>query len=268
MSDVPPKKDAIAILMANATRVCPPDDPWYTAVLYEAHLEHVDESEPLWRVPYFGQVVRVGTAEEDFEARKRAHETDTVRDPKDLGFHAVIGMFGADKIEWRVLSSQPGRRSEVQAWANAEEIRLIAEHGGVLRDMDAKLTQTLNLTKGGKWGDRRGGGMSPAARAHQVQGRHGGVRGGARVGAGAGQARRRRRVPAWAAQLHSFRTGSDAQRACPTKPTSTAWAEACPVAWTPRATRQVPRQEGRAPRSKAKRKTIMKTRGGARASGP
>ena len=153
MSDVPPKKDAIAILMSNATRVCPPDDPWYTAVLYEAHLEHVDESEPLWRVPYFGQVVRVGTAEEVFEARKREHETDTIRDPKDLGFHAVIGMFGADKIEWRVLSSQPGRRSEVQAWANAEEIRLIAEHGGVLRDMDAKLTQTLNLTKGGKWGD-------------------------------------------------------------------------------------------------------------------
>ena len=153
MSDVPPKKDAIAILMSNATRVCPPDDPWYTAVLYEAHLEHVDESEPLWRVPYFGQVVRVGTAEEVFAKRKREHETDTIRDPKDLGFHAVIGMFGADKIEWRVLSSQPGRRSEVQAWANAEEIRLIAEHGGVLRDMDAKLTQTLNLTKGGKWGD-------------------------------------------------------------------------------------------------------------------
>ena len=153
MSDVPPKKDAIAILMSNATRVCPPDDPWYTAVLYEAHLEHVDESEPLWRVPYFGQVVRVGTAEENFEARKRAHETDTVIHPKDLGFHAVIGMFGTDKIEWRVLSSQPGRRSEVQAWANAEEIRLIAEHGGVLRDMDAKLTQTLNLTKGGQWGD-------------------------------------------------------------------------------------------------------------------
>ena len=33
--------------------------------------------------------------------------------------------------------------------ANAEEIRLIDEHGGVLRDMDAKLTQTLNLVKGG-----------------------------------------------------------------------------------------------------------------------
>jgi hypothetical protein len=155
MSDVPPKKDAFAILMSNATPVCPPDDPWYTAVLYEAWLEHVDPEEPLWRVSYFGQVVRGGTAHENFEARKRAHETDTIINPKDLGFHAVIGMFGADKIAWRVLSSQPGRRSEVQAWANAEEIRLIKDNGGVLRDMDARLQQTLNLTKGGQWGDPR-----------------------------------------------------------------------------------------------------------------
>jgi hypothetical protein len=146
----PPQRDAFAILMSNATPVCPPDDPWYTTVIYEAHLEHVDESEPLWRVPYFGQVVRSGTAEENFEDRKRQHETDTIRDPKDLGFHAVIGMYGADKLAWRVLSSKPGRRSEVQAWANAEEIRLIDAHGGVLRDMDARLKQTLNLTKGGK----------------------------------------------------------------------------------------------------------------------
>ena len=150
MSDVPPKKDALAILMANATRVCPPNDPWYTAVLYEAWLEHVDPEEPLWHVSYFGQVVRVGTAEEIFAKRKREHELDTIRDPKDLGFHAVIGMFGADKIVWRIVSSKSGRQSEVQAWANAEEIRLIAEHGGVLRDMDARLQQTLNLTKGGQ----------------------------------------------------------------------------------------------------------------------
>lgn len=150
MSDVPPKKDAFAVLMANATRVCPPDDPWYTAVIYEAHLEHVDPEKPLWRVPYIGQVVRVGTAEQNFEKRKRQHETKATRDSKDLGFHAIIGMYGADKIAWRIVSSKSGRRSEVQAWANAEEIRLIGEHGGVLRDMDAKLQQTLNLTKGGQ----------------------------------------------------------------------------------------------------------------------
>ena len=149
MSDGPPTRDGFAILMSNATPVCPPNDPWYTAVMYEAHLEHVDESEPLWRVPYFGQTVRADSADENFKARKGEHETDTISRPKDLGFHAAIGMFGSDKIAWRVLSSKPGRRSEVQAWANAEEIRLIDAHGGVLRDMDAKLQQTLNLTKGG-----------------------------------------------------------------------------------------------------------------------
>ena len=150
MSDGPSQRDGFAILMSNATPVCSPNDPWYTAVMYEAHLEHVDESEPLWRVPYFGQVVRADSADENFKARKYEHETDTISKPKDLGFHAVIGMFGADKIAWRVLSSRSGRRSEVQAWANAEEIRLIDAHGGVLRDMDARLMQTLNLTKGGK----------------------------------------------------------------------------------------------------------------------
>ena len=50
-------------------------EPVYTAVLYEAHLEHADPEEPLWRVPYFGQVVRVGTAEALFAKRKREHES-------------------------------------------------------------------------------------------------------------------------------------------------------------------------------------------------
>ena len=101
-------------------------------------------------MPYFGQVVRPDSVEKNFEVRKRQHETRAVRDSKDLGFHAVIDMYGADKIAWRVLSSKSGRRSEVQAWASAEEIRLIGENGGVLRNMDARLEQTLNLTKGGK----------------------------------------------------------------------------------------------------------------------
>jgi len=66
----------------------------------------------------------------------------------------VIDMFGPEAIAWRILSSASGPRSKMQAWANAEEIRLIDAHGGVLRDMDAKLEQTLNLTKGGQ-GDAR-----------------------------------------------------------------------------------------------------------------
>lgn len=126
----------------------------YTAVLYEVRLEHADESEPLWRVPYFGQVVRVGTAEEVFAARKREHERDAAREDKDLGLHAVIDRFGPEAMAWRIVSSETGLRTAMRALANAEEIRLINDHGGVLRDADAKLEQTLNLTKGGQ-GDAR-----------------------------------------------------------------------------------------------------------------
>ena len=148
MSDVPPPKNAFEKMMAAEK------DPWYTAVLYEAWLEHADPEEPLWRVPYFGQAVRVGTAEAVFKVRKRKHETDAALEDKDLGFHAVIDRFGAKAIVWRIVSFKSGPRSKMQAWANAEEIRLIDENGGILRDMDAKLEQTLNLTKGGQ-GDAR-----------------------------------------------------------------------------------------------------------------
>lgn len=166
MSDVSPPMNAFEKMMAAARAASTPspatvaadeneeDEPVYTTVLYEAHLEHVDESEPLWRVPYFGQVVRVGTAEEIFAARKREHETVAAREDKDLGLLAVIDRFGPNAMAWRIVSSASGPRTAMQALADAEEIRLIDAHGGILRDMDAKLTQTLNLTKGGK-GDPR-----------------------------------------------------------------------------------------------------------------
>lgn len=154
MSATPPPKDAFAALMHARESTCPPpDDPWKTAVLYEAHLEHADPSEPLWRVPYFGQIVRSGTADEIFKNRKREHELGAAREGKELGFHAVIGRFGPDAIEWRIVSSESGRRTAMRKLANFEEKRLIAENGGVLRDMDERLEQTLNLTEGGQWGD-------------------------------------------------------------------------------------------------------------------
>lgn len=160
MSDVlPSPKNAFDVLMAAsaAPKVAADDEddePEYTAVLYEAHLEHADPKEPLWRVPYFGQVVRQGPTEVIFAHRKRQHETDAAREDKDLGFHAVVDQFGTKAIAWRIVSSASGPRIAMQELANAEEVRLIDENGGVLRDMDAKLTQTLNLMKGGN-GDAR-----------------------------------------------------------------------------------------------------------------
>lgn len=135
--------------MKSEQRDCPGDDTWVTAVLYRGWLEHVSETEPLWHVPYFGQAVRSGTAEENLAARKYEHEYDAVKDGKEVGFHAVIDCFGKEAIEWTILDSKSGPRSEMQAWADAYEKRLIAEHGGMLRDMTASLWQTLNLTEGG-----------------------------------------------------------------------------------------------------------------------
>ena len=148
MSDVAPSKDAFVALMTAAK------DPWYTAVVYRAWLEHADPEEPLWRVPYFGQAVRFGTAEEVFKNRKREHEADAARDDKDLGFHAVLDRFGPDAIKWEIVSFKSGPRTAMREWANDKEKRLIAENGGKLCDMDAKLKQTLNLTTGGQ-GDAR-----------------------------------------------------------------------------------------------------------------
>lgn len=144
MSDVAPSKDAFVVLMAAAK------NPWYTMVIYRAWLEHADPEEPLWRVPYFGQVVRFGTAEWVFKNRKREHEADAAREDKDLGFHAVLDRFGPDALEWQIMSFKSGPRIAMQELANAEEKRLIAAHGGVLRDMYTKLEQTLNLTNGGQ----------------------------------------------------------------------------------------------------------------------
>lgn len=164
MSDVPPPTNVFEKMMAAARGATTPipaavaadedDEPMYTAVLYEARLEHADESEPLWRVPYFGQVVRQGTAEAVFASRKRQHETKAAREAKDLGLHAVIDRFGPEAMAWHIVSSKTGPRTAMQELANAEEIRLIDKNGGILRDMDAKLEQTLNLTKGGQ-GDAR-----------------------------------------------------------------------------------------------------------------
>ena len=148
MSDVAPSKDVFVALMAAAK------DPWYTMVIYRAWLERADPEEPLWRTPYFGQAVRSGTAEENFKDRKREHELKSARDDKDLGFLAVIGRFGPDAIAWEIVASKSGPRTAMRECANAEEKRLIAENGGVLRDMDDRLKQTLNLTKGGQ-GDAR-----------------------------------------------------------------------------------------------------------------
>ena len=99
---------------------------------------------------YFGQT------KQTFEARTQQHKRDSVRNPKELGLHALWKLYPYED-HW-VIQVLETRRFETGvdalAWMNEEEMRLIETHGGVLRNMDKKLKQTLNLTRGGQ-GDPR-----------------------------------------------------------------------------------------------------------------
>ena len=144
--------DAYEVLMACPQRASTttPGDPWVTGVLYCARLEHVDSSEPLWRISYYGQAVRVGTPEEVANARWKEEVHKASKESKQIGFLAALGMFGEDAFEWSIVESREGLRSEMQAYADAGEVRLIAEAGGPLQSMTQRLRQTFNQTEGGK----------------------------------------------------------------------------------------------------------------------
>jgi hypothetical protein len=160
-ASIPPaasSRDAFKILMAAAAAAPPPfapppTEPIVTGVLYCARLVHVPETEPLWNIRYYGQAVRVGEAEEVAKARWKREVHDAARENKQIGFLAVLDAFGADAFEWEIIASLKGRRDEVQELIDQGEIGLIAEAGGPLRDMNQRLDQTLNQTKGGKGDD-------------------------------------------------------------------------------------------------------------------
>ena len=128
------------------------------AVIYEWVLVRVPDDEPLKGITYVGQAVRGGYESADKLARKRwkEEEEQANREDKELGLIAAINRFGVKAFDRFLLEEKYGDRDKVQDWANEREIALIAERGGILRDMEPEepLKQTLNLTKGGK-GDPR-----------------------------------------------------------------------------------------------------------------
>ena len=99
---------------------------------------------------YFGQTKQM------FEARTRQHKSNSARNPKELGLHALWRQYPYDDhwVIQRIETRSFVNPVDAHAWMNEEEVRLIDTHGGVLRNMDAKLKQTLNLTRGGQ-GDPR-----------------------------------------------------------------------------------------------------------------
>ena len=99
---------------------------------------------------YFGQTKQtLGT-------RTSQHKNNSVRNPKHLGLHALWRQYPYNDhwviqiIETRSFVNPV----DAHAWMDEEETRMIEAHGGVLRDMEKQLKQTLNLTRGGQ-GDPR-----------------------------------------------------------------------------------------------------------------
>jgi len=97
-----------------------------------------------------------GKTKQTFETRTRQHKYDAIRNLTELGLHALWRQYPHDD-HWliRLLDTRHFVDPvEAHAWMNEEEMKLIDAHGGVLRDMDKTLKQTLNLTRGGQ-GDPR-----------------------------------------------------------------------------------------------------------------
>ena len=99
---------------------------------------------------YFGQTLQ------PLEARTCHHKSVSLKKPKELGLHALWMQYPHDD-HWHIQVVETRRfvdRIDACNWMDAEEKRLISEHGGVLCNMEKDLKQTLNLTKGGQGNPR------------------------------------------------------------------------------------------------------------------
>ena len=123
------------------------------ALIYEWILDRVDPEHTLFNTSYFGQVVRTGyTWQEMLHKRTQDHISAARREPKELGLHWAIRVFGADAFTVRMVETTRLPRVEAMKWANEREMALIDENGGIMRDCDpsAPMHQTFNLTSGGQ----------------------------------------------------------------------------------------------------------------------
>lgn len=125
-------------------------------VIYEWVFDKIDDTDhPLFGISYIGQVVRRGlSAQTAFDMRTMDHVTQSNHDDKDLGFHYVLKMFGEKAFSRRILEQTYLPRVKAIEWANDREKHYISERGGILRDMEKRLEQTLNLTSGGQGNPR------------------------------------------------------------------------------------------------------------------
>ena len=134
--------DAFKTMMTAAAMAAKPLEPKKDvpvfAVVYEWVLVRVPDDEPLKGITYVGQTVSSRFQDADATARDRwqSEKSQAAREDKELGLLAAISRFGYDAFDQHVLEWKHGDRIELQKWANEREMALIAERGGVLRDME------------------------------------------------------------------------------------------------------------------------------------
>jgi hypothetical protein len=127
--------------------------PLVHAAIYMWRLDRVDPEHPLFGTPYIGQVVRHGVdAKTAVETRRRQHLKHAARKRKVIGLQWAILEFGEAAFTVSIVETIRLPRQEAMEWANAREIALIDQYGGMMRDREpsAPIRQTFNLTRGGQ----------------------------------------------------------------------------------------------------------------------
>jgi hypothetical protein len=154
--------DAFDVLMQSSKRKTDElENDRVIGIGYEGKLcgEGVRVDDPLYGTCYYGIAVRAGySTPETLQAkRQREHEDAAKSDPKELGIRAILARYGSPALVWRIVESKTGDRVSTQEWANEWEKHVIAQAGGVLRDMEPvhPIRQTFNLITGGAWGTAR-----------------------------------------------------------------------------------------------------------------
>lgn len=121
------------------------------AGIYVRWLINIPKSEPLYGMPYFGQVNRISCNSVDEAVRKRWREENRMasKSDKEVGLMAVIAMYGPDALKNEIIHRNEGKdRKALQKWVDELEKKCISDYGGPFRDDGSKCT--LNLTMGGQ----------------------------------------------------------------------------------------------------------------------
>ena len=146
-----------------ASKIPQPKKEWEVvicwAVCYTRRLVRSPFSkDPLVGNLYAGQTVRpcskqYPTAQKLAECRWNEEDLGSKHgNGSDLSFLEVLRIYGPEAFDSKIVWQTQGPRWQVQTLANDNDIALILDNGGVLRDIDpyVHIDQTFNRQKGGK----------------------------------------------------------------------------------------------------------------------